>query len=73
MGVFETSQKTVVTAYFYLFRIARWVSGSHTAIEFSWVYLYTVLIPIKRADDSRDVLPYNMGINLGCAHIRMTK
>lgn len=73
MGVFETSQKTVVTAYFYLFRVARWVSCSHTAIEFSWVYLYAVLILIKRADDSRDVLPNDMGINLGCAHIGMAK
>ena len=73
MGVFETSQKTVVTAHFYLFRVARWVSCSHTAIEFSWVYLYAVLIIIKRADDSRDVLPNDMGINLGCAHIGMAK
>lgn len=73
MGVFETSQKTVVTPYFYLFRVARWVSCSHTAIEFSWVYLYAVLILIKRADDSRDVLPNDMGINLGCAHISMAK
>ena len=73
MGVFETSQKTVVAAYFYLLRVARWVSCSHTAIEFSWVYLYAVLILIKRADDSRDVLPNDMGINLGCAHIGMAK
>ena len=58
---------------FYLFRVARWVSCSHTAIEFSWIYLYAVLILIKRADDSRDVLPNDMGLNLGCAHIGMAK
>jgi hypothetical protein len=73
MGVFETSQKTLVTAYFYLFCTARWARRSHTAIEFSWIYLYAVLILIKRADDSRDVLPNDMSINLGCAHIGMTK
>ena len=44
LWAFLKHRKKLWLSAFILLRVARWVSCSHTAIEFSWVYLYAVLI-----------------------------